>query len=182
MYYMLIFIRMDPAPYLLIKFLDSLKFLHFLFLPNIFPELDNYNIPEYNTFLTNTSFLYNCSPFIFIFGLCTLLFIIFSLLKSKKVIESKRIRSIAKKIRRYRLKYMIFHDALWVTYLYTTFFALLQLTQASTKSLWDSVNAILAIIVLIFYIIMTILMVYLGNKYKNAKMPKKKDKNALSST
>ena len=176
MYYMLIFVRLDPAPYLLIRFLNSLKYLHFLFLPNIFPELDGYNIPEYNTFLPNTSFLYNCSPFIFIFGFAIIVYAIFSVLKSKKLISSKRIRGIAKSIRRYRLKYMIFHDAFWVTFLYITFMALLQIRQASLSSLWDSVNIVLAIIVAILYLLFTISMIYLGNKYKNAIPSNKKEK------
>ena len=174
MYYMFIFVRLDPAPYYLVKFLDSMKYLHFLFFPNLFPELTSYSIPQYETFLTNTSFLYNCPPFIFIISLVTVLFLVFSLLASKKVCSSKRVRSISRSIRKHRLKYMIFHDAFWVTYLYATYFALLQFTQASVGSIWDTINIGLAGIVLVLYLSFTVLMVYLGNKYKNAVNKKRK--------
>ena len=69
---------------------------------------------------------------------------------------------------------MIFHDAFWVTYLYATYFALLQFTQASVGSIWDTINIGLAGIVLVLYLSFTVLMVYLGNKYKNAVNKKRK--------
>ena len=76
---------------------------------------------------------------------------------------------MAKRIRKYRLKYMIFHDAFWVTYLYTVFFAMLQFSQASMKTLWDGLNITLAIFATVLYIVFTIYMIYMGNKYKSFK-------------
>ena len=159
------------------KFLDSLKNVNFLFLPNFFPDLsqttDNYSIPEYEPFTTNTSFLYNCSPFIVIFGFVIVVYFIFFVLSRKVSCLNKTLRKTAHRIRKYRLRYMIINDAFWFTYLFTVFMALLQFTQASFSSTWDIVNIAFASIVFLFFLVYTVFIMYLGNKFKNSQPPKK---------
>lgn len=108
------------------------------------------------------------------------MYLIFSILKNKKLVSNKRVRRVAKSIHKHRLKYMIFHDAFWVTYLYATFMALLQFSQASTKTAWDSVNILLAAAVLILNVAFMVVMIYLGNKYKNHSKEGKKIPTKLS--
>ena len=81
--------------------------------------------------MTNTSFINNCSPMIVIFGIAILLYIIFYALSRKGCFASKNVRHVCKKIVKYRMRYMIFNDAVWFTFLFAFFMASLQLTQIS---------------------------------------------------
>jgi amino acid transporter len=65
------------------------------------------------------------------------------------------------------LKYGILNDAIWFVYLYAMFMAMLQFTQASVSTTWDTINIVAAAIVFVFLLIYTGLMIYLGNKYKD---------------
>ena len=174
-YYMYIFILLEPRPFLELKFLDALKYLNFLFIPSFFPTMDGYTNKNYEIFLENTSFLHNCSPFIVLIGFCLILYLIISILAYKGCIKNKTIRHGAKKIKKYRLRFMIFNDAIWFTYLYTFFIAVYQFRQASLETNWDIFNIVFASFVALLYFIYTIFIIYLGNKYKNpeTKLPKK---------
>jgi hypothetical protein len=99
------------------------------------------------------------------------MYAIFSILSSKKILSNKKVRQVAKKIKKYRLKYGILNDAIWFVYLYAVFMAMLQFSQASTKSTWDIINIVFASIVFVLLLGYTFFMIYLGNKYKD---PEKK--------
>jgi NhaP-type Na+/H+ or K+/H+ antiporter len=96
--------------------------------------------------------------------------LLFSILSSKKLISNKSIRHFAKKVKKYRLKYGIFNDTIWFVYLYAVFMALLQFTQASFTNSWDTVNMVVAVFIFIFMMVYTVLMIYLGNKFKDPKI------------
>lgn len=108
-------------------------------------------------------------------GLVLVLYLIFSILASKGCVSNKGVRHTAKKVKKYRLRYMIFNDAIWLTYLYAMFFALYQFTQASFERNWDIFNIVFAGIVALFFLIYTIFIIYIGNKYKDpdTKLPRK---------
>lgn len=73
------------------------------------------------------------------------------------------------------MKYGILNDAIWFVYTYAVFMAMLQFGQASTKTTWDTVNIVFAAIVFVSLVVYTVLMIYLGNKYKDPakKLPTK---------
>lgn len=73
------------------------------------------------------------------------------------------------------MKYSILNDAIWFTYLYALFMAMTQFKQASTTTIWDTINIVFSAIVFVFLIIYTIFIFYLGNKYKDPtkKLPTK---------
>lgn len=148
--------------------------MHFLFLPSFFPG-PAYTKPEYSTFLSNSSFLYNVSPFIVIIGFAVVVYLLFMILSSKKILSNKTIRQGAKKIKKYRLKYGIINDAIWFVYLYAIFMAMLQFGQVSVKTTWDIINIVFAAIVFVLLLVYTVFMIYLGNKYKDpsTKLPTK---------
>ena len=62
---------------------------------------------------------------------------------------------------------MIFNDAIWFTYLYAMFIAVLQFRQASLATNWDIFNIVFASFVALFYFSYTIFILYLGKKYKD---------------
>ena len=56
---------------------------------------------------------------------------------------------------------------MWFTYLYAMFMALYQFRQASVATNWDIFNIVFAGVVALLYLIYTIFIIYLGNKYKD---------------
>jgi uncharacterized BrkB/YihY/UPF0761 family membrane protein len=119
--------------------------------------------------------LYNASPFIAIVGFVGIIYFLFFVLSSKKIISNKRVRQVSKKIRKYRLKYGILNDAIWFVYIYAIFMAMLQFGQASTKTTWDTINVVFSAFVFSVLLVYTGLMIFLGNKYKDPakKLPTK---------
>jgi len=122
------------------------------------------------------SFLANSSPLIFTWIIILVVYAIVSVLSSKKMISNKHIRKIAKKIRKYRLKYSIIHDAFWFTYIYAMFFAMYQFRVAKFGNSTDVINLLFALIVFAIYFGFMCYMIYLGKKYKDPeaiKIPRK---------
>ena len=111
-------------PYLEYQFLDVLKYFHLTFLPQLFPSLNMTN-EYYSVFSSDVSFLAN-SPVVLVFSFVALVYLVTSFLSSKKFITNKSVRKLFKKIRKYRMRYGIIHDAFWVCYLYAVFISLLQ--------------------------------------------------------
>lgn len=123
--------------------------------------------------MTNTSFLNNSSPIIIVFAFIAFAYIICFILSRKSCVKNKTVRHTAQKVRKYRMKYMIFNDAFWFTYLFSFFMAVLQFTQVSFEGTWNLVNFVLAAAIFLMFCIYTILMVYLSYKYKDKAPPKK---------
>lgn len=140
--------------------------MHFLFLPAFFPGPTGYQITEYIPFLDNSSFLFNCSPFIVVMGFAVIVYVLFKALSSRKILANKAVRQFSKKIRKYRLKYSLLNDAIWFVYIYAMFMAMLQFGQASFKSGWDIANIVSAVAIFIFLLGYTVAIMYLGNKFK----------------
>jgi uncharacterized membrane protein len=118
------------------------------------------------------SFLGNSSPLIFIWILILLTYAIFSILSSKKMISNKHVRKIAKRIRKYRLKYHIIYDAFWFTYIYAMFFCIYQFRVGKTKDSTDIANLLFAVAIFSIYFCFMCYMIYLGNKHKNPEVNK----------
>ena len=112
------------------------------------------------------SFFANFSPLIFIWGIVGFVYLIFAVLSSKKLIKNKTLRKFAKKIKKYRLRYDIIHDAFWITYIYVMFFAAFQIKYIQFSSPVLIGNFIFAIAVFITYLVFTFYLMKLGNKHK----------------
>ena len=170
---MLIFLFVTPLPYLEYQFLNVLQYFHLTFLPQILPSLDLTN-SYYSVFSTDVSFLAN-SPVILVFLFVGVIYLIVSFLSSKKFITNKSLRKLFKKIRKYRMRYSIIHDAFWVCYLYAVFISLLQFKMGDFSSTNAILNMMLSILVLTVFVAFTGLVIYLGVKYRHKvdKIPKK---------
>ena len=151
-------------PYLEYQFLDVLKYFHLTFLPQLFPSLNMTN-EYYSVFSSDVSFLAN-SPVVLVFSFVALVYLVTSFLSSKKFITNKSVRKLFKKIRKYRMRYGIIHDAFWVCYLYAVFISLLQFKMGDFSSTNGILNMMLAIITFIIFAVFTVLVVYLGVKYR----------------
>lgn len=110
-----------------------------------------------------------------VFSFCIIVYVLFSILSSKKLGINKAVRQTAKKIKKHRIRYSLLNDGIWFTYLYAMFMAMLQFKQASTATIWDTINIVLACIVFVLLVGYTGGIFYLGNKYKepSKKMPSK---------
>ena len=161
---MYIFLFTTPMPYLEYQFLDVLKYFHLTFLPQLFPSLNLTN-EYYSVFSSDVSFLAN-SPVVLVFSFVALVYLVTSFLSSKKFITNKSVRKLFKKIRKYRMRYGIIHDAFWVCYLYAVFISLLQFKMGNFSSTNGILNMMLAIITFIIFAVFTVLVVYLGVKYR----------------
>ena len=64
------------------------------------------------------------------------------------------------------MRYGIIHDAFWVCYLYAVFISLLQFKMGDFSSTNGILNMMLAIITFIIFASFTVLVVYLGVKYR----------------
>lgn len=169
-----IFLLTDPLPYLEYNFLDILKYFHFMFLPSFF-ESQNITTTIYSLFSSDLSYLSN-SPILIIFAFVITTFLAVLALSSKKLIKNKVVRKLFKKIRKYRVKYGLIHDAFWVTYLYAMFISMLQFKMGSFATTMGIVNMMLSIITFLLMLIFTIFMFYIGYKYRKEpeeKIPKK---------
>ena len=151
-------------PYLEYQFLDVLKYFHLTFLPQLFPSLNMTN-EYYSVFSSDVSFLAN-SPVVLVFSFVALVYLVTSFLSSKRFITNKAVRKLFKKIRKYRMRYGIIHDAFWVCYLYAVFISLLQFKMGDFSSTNGILNMMLAIITFIIFAAFTVLVVYLGVKYR----------------
>ena len=160
-------------PYLEYQFLDVLKNFHLTFLPQILPSLNLTN-EYYSVFSTDVSFLAN-SPVILIFAFVAFVYLLTSFLSSKRFISNKTVRKLFKKVRKYRMRYGIIHDAFWICYLYAVFISLLQFKMGNFSSTNGILNMMLAIITFLLFFVFTVIVVYLGVKYraKPEKIPKK---------
>lgn len=144
--------------------LSVLKIFHFTFLPSLFPSLSITN-SYYSLFTNDISFLSN-SPVILIFLLIVLAYLLVGFLSSKKFITNKAVRKLFKKIRKYRMRYGVVHDAFWVCYLYAVFISMLQFKMGDFSSTNAILNMMLAISTFILFFAFTIIMFYLGLKYR----------------
>jgi len=115
------------------------------------------------------------SPLIIILALVFIMYIVVYALSSKKVNTNKHIRKVFKKIRKYRMKYSIVHDAIWVTYPYAIFISFLQLKFGSFNGTLNIINVFLAIITIILYVLFALFVFYLSKKYSKdpEKIPQK---------
>lgn len=165
--YMHIFLVADPMPFLEMKFLEAIKYFHFTFFPTIFKA--NYNVKSFEYFNNDMSFVANSSPFIFLWLIILVLYMIFFILSRRKLIKNKTIRHFAKKVMKHRFKLHILHDIFWITFIYAFYFALYQMRMVSFSSSKDMINFFFAMVVLIGYLVMTIYITRLGNKYKDTK-------------
>jgi hypothetical protein len=169
-----IFLYAGPMPFLELKFLDKLKYFHFTF----FPQLFGANITEkaYENVSVDMSFLANASPFIFVWGIVGFIYLLFTILSSKKIKSNKTVRRFAKRARKYRLRFGILNDAFWITYIYAVFFAIYQFKNASFGSGLMVGNFFFSCIVFVLYLIFTVYMVKLASQYKaksQEEIPKK---------
>ena len=126
--YIHIFLYASPMPFLQLKFLQTLKDFHFTF----FPQISSARITdkEYEIIYNDMSFFANFSPLIFIWVLVGIIYLVFTILSNKKLIKNKHVRKFAKRVKKYRLRYDIIHDAFWITYIYVMFFAAYQFKKA----------------------------------------------------
>ena len=168
-----IFLFTNPLPYLENQYLGVLQYFHFTFLPTIFPSLGLSN-STYSEFSSDVSYLSN-SPVILVFSFVLFIYLVVAFLSSKRFISNKSVRKLFKKIRKYRMRFGIIHDAFWGTYLYAVFISLLQFKMGNFSSTNNILNMMLAIITFLIFMVFTCLVVYLGVKYRKAgdKVPKK---------
>lgn len=161
-----IFLYCNPLPYLEYNFLDNLKYFNFMFLPTLFQPLNITNT-FYAVFTQDISFLSN-SPIILIFAVVISIYMLVSFLSSKRFIANKHIRKLFKKIRKYRMKYGIIHDAFWISFPYGMLISLLQFKFASFSggSLYI-LNMLLAISTFLILNAFFAFVVYQGYKYRN---------------
>lgn len=76
------------------------------------------------------SFFANFSPLIFIWAIVGTIYVVFKILTNKKLIKNKHLRKFAKRVKKYRLRFDIIHDAFWITYIYAMFFSAYQFKKA----------------------------------------------------
>lgn len=159
-----IFLNWNPLPFLEYKFLDSLRYFNFMFLPSIFPPL-NINNGYYSVFTNDISYLSN-SPIIIIILILMLVYLLVSILSYKKLISNKHIRKLFKRIKKYRVKYALVHDIIWAVYPYAIFISLLQFKMGKFGETMATMN--IALSALTFFILnaAVIFFVYLAYKYK----------------
>lgn len=172
--YMHIFLYAGPMPFLELNFLKSLKGLHFTF----FPQLFSLQPAEkaYEDISTDMSFLANCHPLIFVWVIVGILFLLFTILSSKKIMKNKDIRKFAKRVKKYRMRFSLINDAFWITFIYAMFFAIYQLKKPTLGSSLNIGNFFFAMVVLVLYLIFTVYMIRLGSQFKGKKadeIPKK---------
>lgn len=119
--------------------------------------------------------MHNCSPFIVVVGFALAAYILFLILSSKKLISTKALRQGAKKIKKYRLKYGIFNDAFWFVYSYAIFMAMLQFTQASLQTTWDTINIVASALVFVVLNVYVVYISYISYKFRDPakKIPTK---------
>jgi hypothetical protein len=169
--YMHLFILLDPMPFLEFTFLKSLSSFHFTFFPSLFDNvLGGYTSPAtpslYTNFLSDTTFLRNCSPLIIIFSIFITIFIVFKLLANKTINRWKLFRKFCQGVVDDRIKYSIINDAFWLTFTYAMFFAMFQFRYTATSSLWQTINLLFAALTIAIFISYTLFMMYLGQKYR----------------
>jgi len=101
--------------------------------------------------------------------------LLFKALSNRKILANKAVRQLAKRARKYRLKYSLLNDAVWFVYVYAMFMCMLQFTQAKTSSVWHIANIAAAGVIFAFLFGYTLAIMYLGNKFKNpsTKIPRK---------
>ena len=97
------------------------------------------------------------------------------ILSSKKIVSNRHVRRFFKKIRKYRLKFGLIHDAFWLTFPYAVFISMLQFKIGKFSDTFNIVNILLSIITLTIFLIFTVYVIYLGYKYRfhQDKVPKK---------
>lgn len=115
------------------------------------------------------SFFANFSPLVFIWGIVGAIYLMFTILSNKKLIKNKHIRKFAKRVRKYRLRFDIIHDAFWITYIYVMFFAAYQFKSAQFSSSIMIGNFFFASAIFVLYVVFTFYMIKLGNEYKETK-------------
>ena len=171
--YLTTFLFADPMPYMEYRFLSILKYFHLMFLPQILPSI-YLNNSHYAVFTEDVSFLAN-SPVILVFIFVGMVYLLTSFLSSKRFITNKSVRKLFKKIRKYRMRYGLIHDAFWVCYLYVVFISVLQFKMGDFSSTNAILNMMLAIITFLIFLSFTIVVVYLGIKYRHTpdKIPRK---------
>lgn len=116
---------------------------------------------------SDLSFLANCSPLIFVWLIVGLIYLLFTILSSKKIKVSKTVRKFSKRAIKYRLRYGIINDAFWITYIYAMFFAMYQFKNASFGSSILVGNFFFACIVTVLYLLFTLYMVKLAGRFKD---------------
>ena len=161
-------------PFLEVKFLEGLKLFHFTFFPQLFAA--GMKEKAYETVSTDMSFLANSSPLIFIWAIVGFIYLLFTILSSKKVKNSKTIRQFAKRVRKYRLRFGIINDAFWITFMYAIFFAMYHFKNAKFDTSMLVGNFFFACVVFVLYIIFAIYMVKIASQFKGKKqeeIPKK---------
>lgn len=134
-----------------------------MFIPKLFPTLNITN-NYYLLFTSDISYLSN-SPLIIILSVVLLMYLVVYMMSSKKLIANKYVRKLFKKIRKYRMKYSIVHDAFWITYPYAILISLLQFKFGSFNGTLGIINIFLAIVTFFLYIMFALFVFYLGKKY-----------------
>jgi hypothetical protein len=178
--YMHTFLLLDPMPYLEFTFLNNMKYFHFIFFPSMFdPVLGQYTSPAtpsvYIPFLSDTTFLRNCSAFLILFIIMLVVLALFKFISSKVINRSKNCRKLFEGIYRARIRYAFVNDIFWITYLYTVFFAMFQFKYTTTNNVWQIINIVLVALTLVLFVGYTGFMLYLGFKYRKdvTEIPKK---------
>jgi hypothetical protein len=115
------------------------------------------------------SFLANSSPLIFVWGIVGFIYLLFTILSSKKVKNNKTIRRFAKRARKYRLRFGIVNDAFWITFIYAMFFAIYQIKNANFNSSMMVGNFFFAYVVFVLYILFVLYIIKLANRFKDKK-------------
>lgn len=168
-----IFLFWNPLPYLEYKFLDALKSINLMFVPSIFTPL-GLNNTYYSAFTSDVSFLGN-SPLIVFLLIIIGIYILVAILASKRFVSNKHIRKLFKRVRKYRVKYGLIHDALWVVYPYAVFISLLQFKMGGIGSSSAMLNLALAAITFIILNGFAFYVLRLAHRYRESpgKIPKK---------
>lgn len=168
-----IFLFWNPLPYLEYKFLDALKSINLMFIPSIFSPL-GLNNQYYSAFTNDVSFLGN-SPIIVFLLIIIGIYLLVAILSSKRFVSNKHIRKLFKRVRKYRVRYGLIHDALWIVYPYAVFISLLQFKMGGVGSSSAMLNIALASITFIGLNGFAFYVLRLAYRYRETpgKIPKK---------
>lgn len=168
-----IFLYWNPLPYLQYKFLDILKYFNLMFIPSPFSPLNLTN-PYYSIFTTDISFLSNC-PLIVFMAIIISIYLLVSILSSKKLISNKHVRKLFKRIRKHRVKYGLILDACWIVYPYAIVISLLQFKMGTFGTTMQTLNIALSALTFIILNGVVLYLLFVAYKYRKSgdKVPKK---------
>ena len=169
--YMHSYIMLSPLPYMWFKVNSIFGYFHFNFLPKVY-EYDTTQTPEeqpYNSFITDSTFLGNMSPFIFFISIFYGIFFI-TLLILKVLKKTNKCSNLRKKIKylyKERMRFSFLFEACYYTVTFAVFYAVYQFRGYNSKVNSAKANIAFSIIVLIWYLAFLCVVLYISFKVRN---------------